>query len=798
MQRINGMNITGFIRQYHLQHVILILVVVATGFWFCLPQPLFSDPLSTVVYDRNGEPAGAHIADDGQWRFPFPDSLPQKFNLSILHFEDEYFYMHPGFNPFSLAHALIRNIKTGRIVSGGSTISMQVIRLSRKGKSRTIVEKVIEIVLSMRLEFQYSKDEILKLYAANAPFGGNVVGLEAASWRYFGRQPSSLSWAESATLAVLPNAPSLVHPGRNKAQLKKKRNRLLKKLFDHHIIDETTYQLSMAEPLPDHPRDLPTGAYHLCEHFYLAEKGKRITSTVDMNLQEKINGILETHRERLYSNQIHNAACLVLKVETGEVLAYAGNIRNENHPEYGGDVDVIMSPRSTGSILKPFLYAEMLYRGEILPGTLIADIPTRFRGYNPKNYDRGYDGAVPASLALARSLNVPAVRMLYQYGTERFHHDLRELGFTSVKFSPEHYGLSLILGGAEVSLWELAGVYATMARVLSNFTLSEGSYFDSDWHMPVLTKFNASSSLRDQKDLGFEQGRLGAGPVWLTLQALREVNRPQTESGWQFFTSSRKVAWKTGTSFGFRDGWAVGITPEYVVAVWTGNADGEGRPGLTGINTAAPLLFDIFHVLPETGWFDIPYDDLVKAEVCHESGYRPSRDCTEKDSVWLPVAGLHSHPCPYHRMVHLSDDGNYRATASCSDMNTMVHKSWFVLPPSMEWYFRKSHPGYRVLPPMKPGCTDGEDITQIEILYPDRGSVIYIPLQLDGSRGKVIFEAAHRHPEKTIFWSIDDEFISKTVNFHQIEARPAEGHHILMLVDEDGNSVAIPFEVLEK
>ncbi len=502
------MHSTGIFRRYRLLPAVVAMAGIAVFFWLSLPEPLFREPLSTVLFDRQGEVVGAHIADDGQWRFPAADSLPEKFSASIRLFEDEYFYRHPGINPLALGRAMVQNFRARRIVSGGSTITMQVIRLSRKGKRRTVAEKLVEMLLSLRLELAFTKADILRMYAANAPFGGNVVGLEAASWRYFGRDPFSLSWAESATLAVLPNAPSLIYPGKNRQKLLEKRNRLLKKLYERHYLDRISYDLSLAEPLPGSPHDLPSLAYHLAERFYSGNPGRRITTSLDGHLQARVNAILELHRQNLYGNQVHNAACLVVSVETGEVLAYAGNIRNDRHPEYGGDVDVITSPRSSGSILKPFLFAEMLYRGEILPNTLIADIPTRYGGYSPKNYNRNYDGAVPASVALCRSLNVPAVRMLYQYGNARFLQDLRELGFSTLRFSPDHYGLSLILGGAEVNLWELAGVYSSMARVLNHFSSYNGTYDEQDWHMPVLEKRTERSAVAHEKRIpGSDQGR---------------------------------------------------------------------------------------------------------------------------------------------------------------------------------------------------------------------------------------------------------------------------------------------------
>ncbi len=770
------------------------ILILSLGFWRSLPDPLFKDPFSTVVFDRDGELLGARIARDGQWRFPQPDSVPDKFEICILNFEDQYFYFHPGVNPLSLLRALYQNFKAREIVSGGSTLSMQVIRLSRKGKKRSVLEKLIEIVLTLRLELRFSKTEILNLYAGNAPFGGNVVGIETASWRYFDRNPENLSWAETAMLAVLPNSPALIHPGRNRENLFEKRNRLLGRLFEKEIIDKQTYQLSILEDIPENPHPLPNSAYHLTQYFEQNESHNRINSTIDKDLQAKINDILSVHKSSLYANQVHNAACLVVDATNSEILAYIGNIRNPDKPEYGGDVDVIHSRRSSGSILKPFLYAEMQYRGEILPNTLIPDIPTRFRGYSPKNYQRDYDGVVSASNSLARSLNVPSVRMLQDYGQQRFLDDLHQLGFTTMNYSSEHYGLSLILGGAETCLWDLAKVYTSFSRVLNSYNHSGGFYFDKDWQEIKIEK-----SLHKQTPaIAKEQGKIGAGSVWLTFEAMRKVNRPETESGWENFTSPRRVAWKTGTSFGFRDGWAVACMPEFTVAVWTGNASGEGRPGLTGINSAAPILFDILNILPSTTWYEVPYDDLRKTIVCQKSGHKAGRNCEETDTVWVSPAGLNTTACPYHRMIHLDEEKKFRVNAGCYPVNKMIQEKWFVLPPAQEWFHLKKNSSFKSLPPMAKTCGEEEGISNLQIIYPVRNSIIYVPRELSGEKGKVVFEAAHRHPERTIFWSIDEEFIQKTNDFHQISVQPSEGKHLLILVDEKGERLQVPFEVIDR
>ena len=286
-----------------------------------------------------------------------------------------------------------------------------------------------------------------------------------------------------------------------------------------------------------------------------------------------------------------------MKISTGEVLAYVGNTEDPHDgQEHGNYVDIIQAPRSSGSILKPILYTYLLQEGKILPKSLIPDIPTMISGYQPQNFDRTFEGAVPADEALQRSLNVPAVIELQKYGYPRFCQRLQELGFSTITKSADHYGLTLILGGAEVKLWDLAKVYSSMARVLKNSAIKD--YDKSDWRAP--------NYIEDTVQVKKSGKILDASSLWFTFDAMRFLNRPQVESGWNLFSSSRQIAWKTGTSHGFRDAWAIGVDADYFVGVWVGNADGEGRPGMTGLNAAAPLLFQTFDLLPESPWFIKP------------------------------------------------------------------------------------------------------------------------------------------------------------------------------------------------
>ncbi|MEZ4892123.1 MAG: transglycosylase domain-containing protein [Saprospiraceae bacterium] len=414
--------------------------------------------------------------------------------------------------------------------------------------------------MATRLELTYSKKEILSLYASNAPFGGNVVGIEAASWRYYGKQPGLLSWAEAATLAVLPNSPALIHPGRNRDALLAKRNALLDKLRETGRINDITCDYAKEEPLPEKPLALPQLAPQLMDRLThtVKQKQSRFRTTIDKHLQEQVSQILVRRQEVYRGNGVYNMAAVILDVPSGEVLAYVGNVPDAGQ-EHGEDVDIISAPRSTGSILKPYLYALSLESGDILPASLLHDVPTQLGDYRPENYYETYDGAVPAKRALIRSLNVPFVLLLQKYGLERFHFNLQRLGITTLSKPPDHYGLSLILGGAEANLLDITNTYACMGRRLGAFYDRNGKYGSDDFRSPTFLRSRQNRSetrITDQNDL------LSASSIWFTFEAMRQVERPNSIGEWEMFEASRPVAWKTGTSFGFRDAWAAGVTPQ--------------------------------------------------------------------------------------------------------------------------------------------------------------------------------------------------------------------------------------------
>ncbi|MBF0275899.1 MAG: penicillin-binding protein 1C, partial [Nitrospinae bacterium] len=419
-------------------------------------------------------------------------------------------------------------------------------------------------------------------------------------------------------------------------------------------------------------------------------------------------------------------------------------------------------------------------------------------GFSPKNFNKRFSGVVHADEALSRSINVSALLMLREYGLAPFYHILKKVGITTLDKNFSHYGLSLILGGAEVTPWDIAGVYSSMARILK--THNETGWFgDTDY------SFLPPSYLPERKlkksYSPHARPIFNPAAIWLTFEAMKNVERPESEGHWKYFSSSGKVAWKTGTSFGFRDAWSVGTTPKYTVVVWVGNADGEGRPELIGTRAAAPIMFEIFDVLPrENKWFEKPEGEMVEIEVCSISGYRATERCEKKERVYVMAQGIKTKPCPFHTLIHLDQKGEYRVHGGCESPYKMKPVNWFILPPIEEWHYRLNNLTYQPPPQYRKDCLASlpENKKGMDLLSPHENAKIYVPIELNETKGKVIFEAVHRVRQKTIYWHIDNEYIGSTKDFHQIAVSPSFGNHSLTIVDEDGLSIKRKFTILGK
>ncbi len=732
----------------------LISALLIWFLFFALPAKPFEVPYSKTLYAENGQLLNAQVARDYQWRFPADKEIPEKFKQCILTFEDRNFNRHIGISATGLGRAITQNISKGKIVSGGSTITMQTIRLMQRNPARNFPNKMLEMLLAVRLEMRYSKKEILQMYCAHAPFGTNVVGLEAASWRYFGKKATELTWGQSALLAVLPNAPGLLYPGKNHAILQAKRNRLLQQLFERKIITEEILSLSLGEPIPDKPLPLPDKAR---QYFSKLKNTAQSHAALDFRIQEQCLNITDRYAGKFHDNQVENIAIIVSDVKTGKLLAYIGNTDKKWNPNTAF-VNCAAAPRSTGSVLKPFLYYEALRDGLITPQKMLPDIPVSYNNFRPQNYARTYEGLIPANKALAKSLNIPMVGLLNEYGLQKFHADLRQLGFRNINRSATDYGLSLILGSGEISLEELNTNYR-----------------------------NWTAKMWDNKTDASDKAS-----VYETLEAMTELNRPDENGNWKAFINTQKIAWKTGTSFGNRDAWCVGISANYVITVWVGNADGSGRTGLTGIEYAAPIMFDVFNALPKNyKWFARPEKGYATVKLCSASGHKAGPYCSETSNRPLPANCVQVSVCPFHHPLSVNEDATLQVDASVYNWQDIRQKNYFILPSAIAHHFKAWNPDYKAPPPWHEGARNTAE--NIQIVFPNQSKILLFGTseQID-----INFKAINSNKKSNLYWHINEEYIGATKDIHELRYALREGKYQLSVIDELGNKQQTIFEVI--
>lgn len=773
-----------------------------------LPDPLIQVPAGTLILDRNGEILDARINPQEQWQFAAGSrgilqrsganegqlALPGRYRRALIYFEDKNFESHPGIDIGAVARASFQNLAAGRVVSGASTITMQLARLVLGSRERGLGDKIVEALAALRLETLYTKDEILRLYADLAPFGGNIVGIEAASRLYFGRSPEDLSWAEAALLAVLPKNPSQLHLSRNRDALLERRDSLLRALAAEGEFDELGLESALLEPLPGEPR-LPDrvvpGLYSRANAEGYA--GSTITTTIDGNLQRRGYAVVERHASELYKLGIRNLAVLVLNLRSYEVAAYYGNTPLSAPDILGADVDIVMSLRSTGSLLKPFLYAAMQDSGDMFPTELLPDTPTRYGSYSPQNHNKQFLGAVPANMALTMSLNAPFVHALSRFGIQRFLMLANDLGITTFTRPAEDYGLTLIIGGGESSLWQISSAFGSLTR------LTTGAVFrDTAITRPRLwledgagdfSRGASSGSAEGGAESGAEgaantAGATGTGaaanprgtrsPIsaaaWsVALAAMQDLVRPGIDAGWQTFYDGSPISWKTGTSQGFRDAWAIGMSPDYLVGVWAGNAEGPGTAGLQGTFTAAPVMLDMFRLLGRQQAFD-PDPGLLSVQVSRASGFLPHPQETDTVPVRMTAASERSG------RINPWFDPARPAGAQ------------FVLPANIATYYARWNPEYARN--MSLGRTPS-----LGILVPQPGTRFVLPVDYGGEEQNAVLEAWHSEEGAQLFWHLDGRFLGTTRSEHTMRVRPEPGSHSLVIVDSWGNTRSAQFEV---
>ncbi|MDR8373142.1 peptidoglycan glycosyltransferase PbpC [Pseudomonas lactis] len=547
--------------------LVILLLWGADRIW---PLPLPQDDLARVVLAEDGTPLWRFADANGVWRYPVHTSEVSPYYLdALLTYEDRWFYQHPGVNPLALVRATWQNLSGARVVSGGSTLSMQVARLLDP-HSRTLHGKLRQLWRTAQLEWHLSKDEILNLYLNRAPFGGTLQGVAAASWAYLGKSPSQLTHAEAALLAVLPQAPSRLRPDRHPQRAQEARDKVLRRLAEFQVWPQSAVDEALEEPLLLAPRLEPSLAPLLARRLNRPDSPPLIRTTLDATLQRRLEDLLLGWRARLPEHT--SAAILVVEEESMAVRAYLGSV-DINDTKRFGHVDMISALRSPGSTLKPFLYGMALDDGLIHSESLLQDVPRRYGDYRPGNFSMGFTGAVPASTALSSSLNLPAVQLLEAYGPKRFAAQMRIGGMPLALPALAEPNLALILGGAGSRLEDLVSGYSALARDGKSATL----------------RLQPDDTLR-------ERPLLSPGAAWIVRRILSGQARPDRDPRAEL-VQRPVLAWKTGTSYGFRDAWAIGVGPRYLIGVWIGRPDGTPVPGQFGLASAAPLMLQVHDVL---------------------------------------------------------------------------------------------------------------------------------------------------------------------------------------------------------
>jgi penicillin-binding protein 1C len=619
--------------------------------------------------------------------------------------------------------------------------------------------------------------------------GGNIVGVETASRVYYGKPADELTWAEAALFAVLPNAPSMINVERRRPALVERRNALLARLFEKEVIDDVTYEASRGEPLPDPTRDLPFEAPHFAQYAAKAFPRERVCrTTLDEDIQRRVEDAARRHNDSLARDGIQNLAVLVVETRTGKVRAWVGS-QDFHDTRHGGQVDGVRAERSTGSLLKPFLAAKALDRGPYTMQSKIQDVPTFFGTFAPQNASKEFSGLVSLEDVLVQSLNVPSVRLLNAYGVRDFYDFLQDAGLRGLFRSPDGYGLALILGGAEANLYELVQLYAALGNGGRATRLS------------IIEPFEDSRPRGGTANPSATPQLFSEGAAWLVLNTLTRLSRPGSEYYWEYFDNRVPVAWKTGTSYGQKDAWAIGVNRQWTIGVWAGNFTGEGNAVLTGHASAAPLLFTLFNQLTRPGenaWFDEPLFDLAQVECCAESGFPAGLDCPHKVVLKRPKTSHSSGMCPYHAKF-LVDKATGREV--CSLCWTGIETEWitrYVVPPAVKAIFAATGRRADDVPIHTASCPEYRDADRIELVYPVEGIKIFVPRDFDGVHEKIVFTAKHERPATHLFWYLNGDLVGETAGTHECAVDLEPGDYTLTVQDENGLSRSARFSAFRK
>lgn len=736
-----------------------------------LPFNMDKVEYATVVYDDEGILIHAFLTSDDKWRLRAEqDEITPEIKKAFIFKEDRWFYFHPGVNLLSITRAAFNNLTRGRRTSGASTITMQLARLLDPAP-RTFSNKFLEMFRALQLELHYSKDEILLAYLNLLPYGGNIEGVKAASMIYFDEMPRALSLGQVAMLTVIPNNPNHLRPGPKNELLRQWRNQWLNRFKASGKFSADAINDAIGEAIAEHREPMPRLAPHFSLRVAASAPQGNNYSTLDLELQSKVETLAKNYVRRLRSLNVGNLSVVVVSNKTMEVKAYLGSA-DFNDAFYQGQVDGITALRSPGSTLKPVLYAMAVDKGLITPKMMITDVPVNFAGYRPENYDEQYRGKVTVEYALAHSLNVPAVELLDKLGTDQLTDAMSRIGFKWIAQHRKHLGLSVILGGCGTTLEELTALYASFAN--------------GGLYRPL--QFNKAKPSPEADTLCSPQA------AYMITEMLTGLQRPDLPNQYQQAAQLPAIAWKTGTSYGRRDGWAIGYNPEFTVGVWTGNFPGFGSPELNGADCAVPLLFNIFNVLTDTkvpDWFTPP-DELDFRLVCTQTGMVPDTFCHQTVMDYFIPGVSPAMRCNHLHQVYTSADEAMTYCRQC--LPEAGYKS--VLYPTypanlIAWYNEMQIP-YRAEPAHSPDCPairrEGDPV----ITSLNDGAEY---LLITGRKQQLMLTCNAENGVAKVFWYVNDRFYKSAKPSEKVFFEPDAGNYKVSCSDDRGRNTNIVIKV---
>lgn len=760
-EKVSNLKWAPAVKRFVIVAISFIVLFFILHFIFPLPDEV---SYSTLVTDKRGNLLHAYLTPDEKWRMRTDlHEISPLLQKTIIAKEDRYFFSHPGINFLAIARAGINNLVSGRRTSGASTITMQVAR-SLAPRKRTLAAKAIEMFRALQLELKYSKQEILQLYLNLVPYGGNIEGVKAAAYLYFEKAPDHLSLAEITALSIIPNRPSTLIIGKNNDLIVQERNRWLRRFAASGLFTKKEIEDALAEPLQAKRHEVPRLVPHLAYRLKTTLQEPSIRSTIDRNMQLKIETLTADYVRTLQLKHIYNAAVMVMDNQSREVVAYVGS-QDFKDSAHAGQVNGVAAIRQPGSTLKPLLYGLCMDQGMLTPKMTINDVPVNYSGYAPENYDQKFHGSVTLEYALEHSLNIPSVKMLQQLGKEKLIHKLSVAGFRQVAKDRNKLGLSMILGGCGTSLEELTALFSAFAN--------NGSY--------------QAPRFVDSPTPGSSTQLLSPAAAFMVTTILSKISRPDFPINWQATEHMPKIAWKTGTSYGRRDGWSIGYNRRFTVGVWIGNFSGTGVADLSGANTATPLLFKIFNSIDYDGdaaWFEAPSDCSLR-KVCSESGFVPGSYCTNLVTDFFIPLVSHSRSCRHVQEYKTNPAGTLSYCNSCAPVDGYIRTMIPTLAPELQEYYRVNNIAIEKIPPHNPECEQVFKGEGPSIKSPAEGNEYYIdknnpePLQL---------VAATAGDVSRVYWYINNRFFKAAATGTKTFFVPDEGSVKISCTDDKGRN----------